>query len=63
MINIIILNKTDIEHAIAASCNVEPSRVCVEISSETVGYGMDEHEEPCVNATITVDNPKFSWRE
>ncbi len=52
MITKIILDEDGVRDAIAEKYDVEKDDVTIRISSRTVGYGMGEHDENCVEVEI-----------
>ena len=60
------LDKSDIQSIIARHFNVPINEVMVDCYMETVGYGLNEHEEPSVRAVVTLHEqpmPRTSFEE
>lgn len=52
MTTTIELNKSDIVNIIAKSYRVAPAKVTLEVVPVSVGYGMGEHTEHRISATV-----------
>ena len=52
------LDKNDIKMLVAEKYDVNPKQVNVRCFMNTIGYGMDEHDEPTVEVEISIEGER-----